>query len=92
MLHINLVLPRTATVWGLNFNGTRIPPTIARLFRPVQITREPRIRWTLQGACNTPRTVNAMFCQADNGKRLLRAEWRMVGRVLVYAVYVGYRT
>jgi hypothetical protein len=54
-------------IYGLNFNNTHFPPSVAGLFSP---DRQFFKKWyTLQGLCNTEFEVEQMCLLADNGHR-----------------------
>jgi hypothetical protein len=77
-------------IFGLNFNGTQIPPAIkARFAAYIRLPNMPRgQRARLVGACATEDEKAIMLSQADNGHRRLHVEERKAVHGKFYGIYV----
>jgi hypothetical protein len=81
-------------IYGLNFNGTRIPDTAPRFAQRMKLRAngtsysvgfDKACDFVLQGVCNTDAEADAMITQADNGHRKIH----LIKRQGWTAIYTG---
>lgn len=77
-------------IYGLNFNGSEIPPGIRKKFaRYKKLSGLPRgVYAVLQGVGQSPSERNAMLLAATNGSRRLHVEERVTAAGVWYGIYV----
>jgi hypothetical protein len=59
-------------IYGINFNGTRIPEQALAVL-PTKV-KVKGVRFELKGACETKDELDAMLITANNGHRALHSE------------------
>jgi hypothetical protein len=77
-------------IFGLNFNGSHIPPAYARRFAKRlrrQSLHDGMVWFTLQGVATSEIEAAAMLTQADNGRRELHMERRKTASTDVFGIY-----
>jgi hypothetical protein len=76
-------------IYGINFNGTEIPPGVARKFpKRLKLTGMQRGEYAhLEGVAQSPTERDQMLVQADNGRRKLHVEPRLTPAGTWYGIY-----
>ena len=77
-------------IYGVNFNGTQIPPGVKRHFsRELKLPGMKRgERALLQGVAQSPSERDLMLVQASNGHRRLHVVDRQTAAGVWYGIYV----
>lgn len=75
-------------IYGLNFNGTQIPPGYKRRFAQT-LKRSGVLEADLKGVATSLEEAEQMKLQADNGHRMVFIERRKTAGADVFGVYVA---